>query len=61
MVGVLGASVAVIVGTLYGATSGYLGGKTDQTLALAQRRQREAQGESNWPVGFERNLNASPF
>ena len=32
MVGVLGASVAVIVGTLYGATSGYLGGKTDQIM-----------------------------
>ena len=28
MVGVLGATVAVVVGTLYGATSGYLGGRT---------------------------------
>ena len=32
MVGVLGATVAVIVGTLYGATSGYLGGRTDQIM-----------------------------
>ena len=32
MVGFLGASVAVFVGTLYGATSGYLGGRTDQIM-----------------------------
>ncbi len=32
MVGVLGATVAVVVGTLYGATSGYLGGRTDQIM-----------------------------
>jgi len=32
MVGVLGATVAVIVGTLYGATSGYLGGRIDQIM-----------------------------
>ena len=32
MVDFLGATVAVFVGTLYGATSGYLGGKTDQVM-----------------------------
>ena len=32
MVGVLGATVAVVVGTLYGATSGYLGGRVDQIM-----------------------------
>jgi len=32
MVGVLGAFVAVIVGTLYGAISGYVGGRTDQIM-----------------------------
>ncbi len=32
MVGILGATVAVVVGTLYGATSGYLGGRTDQIM-----------------------------
>lgn len=32
MVGVVGAGVAVIVGTLYGATSGYIGGRTDQIM-----------------------------
>ncbi|WP_373354216.1 ABC transporter permease subunit [Pseudoroseicyclus sp. CXY001] len=32
MVGVLGALVAVIVGTLYGAVAGYAGGKTDSLM-----------------------------
>jgi len=32
MVGVLGALVAVIIGTIYGATSGYIGGKTDRVM-----------------------------
>ncbi len=32
MVGVVGALVAVIVGTLYGAISGYVGGRTDQVM-----------------------------
>lgn len=32
MVGIVGASVAVIVGTLYGATSGYIGGRTDAIM-----------------------------
>ncbi len=32
MVGVLGALVAVIIGTLYGATSGYLGGRVDRIM-----------------------------
>ena len=32
MVGIVGAGVAVIVGTLYGATSGYVGGRTDQVM-----------------------------
>jgi len=32
MVGVLGALVAVIIGTIYGATSGYIGGKTDRIM-----------------------------
>lgn len=32
MVGVLGAFVAVIIGTLYGATSGFIGGKTDRVM-----------------------------
>jgi oligopeptide transport system permease protein len=29
MVGLIGAAIAVIVGTLYGATAGYVGGRTD--------------------------------
>ena len=32
MVGVVGATIAVVVGTLYGATSGYIGGRTDQIM-----------------------------
>jgi oligopeptide transport system permease protein len=32
MVGVLGAFVAVLIGTLYGATSGYIGGRTDRIM-----------------------------
>ncbi|MBJ7554799.1 oligopeptide ABC transporter permease OppC [Marinomonas spartinae] len=32
MVGILGSFVAVIIGTLYGATSGYLGGKVDSVM-----------------------------
>ena len=32
MVGIVGAIVAVVVGTLYGATSGYIGGRTDQIM-----------------------------
>nr|WP_084686585.1 ABC transporter permease subunit [Paracoccus zeaxanthinifaciens] len=32
MVGVVGAAIAVIVGTLYGATAGYVGGRTDQLM-----------------------------
>ncbi|MDM7255636.1 MAG: ABC transporter permease subunit [Paracoccus sp. (in: a-proteobacteria)] len=32
MVGIVGAGIAVIVGTLYGATSGYVGGRTDQIM-----------------------------
>ncbi len=32
LVGVVGALVAVIVGTLYGATAGYVGGRTDQIM-----------------------------
>ncbi|MBK8455405.1 MAG: oligopeptide ABC transporter permease OppC [Thiofilum sp.] len=32
MVGVLGALVAVLIGTLYGAASGFLGGKIDQIM-----------------------------
>ena len=35
MVGIVGAGVAVIVGTLYGATSGYIGGRTDQIMMRA--------------------------
>ncbi|MCF3974486.1 ABC transporter permease subunit [Paracoccus salsus] len=31
-VGVVGAAIAVIVGTLYGATAGYVGGRTDQLM-----------------------------
>lgn len=32
MVGVLGALVAVLIGTLYGATSGFVGGRTDRIM-----------------------------
>lgn len=32
LVGVVGALVAVIVGTLYGATAGYIGGRTDSIM-----------------------------
>ncbi|MBL4872323.1 MAG: ABC transporter permease subunit [Rhodobacteraceae bacterium] len=32
MVGVVGASIAVSVGTLYGAVAGYVGGRTDQIM-----------------------------
>ena len=32
MVGVLGALVAVLIGTVYGATSGFLGGKVDRAM-----------------------------
>ncbi len=32
MVGVLGAFVAVLIGTLYGATSGFVGGRTDRVM-----------------------------
>jgi oligopeptide transport system permease protein len=32
MVGVLGALVAVLIGTLYGATSGFIGGKVDRVM-----------------------------
>jgi oligopeptide transport system permease protein len=32
MVGVIGAGIAVIVGTLYGATAGYFGGRTDSIM-----------------------------
>lgn len=32
MVGVLGALVAVVIGTLYGATSGFIGGRTDRVM-----------------------------
>ncbi|MFT7682269.1 MAG: oligopeptide transport system permease protein [Moritella dasanensis] len=32
MVGVMGAFVAVLIGTLYGAASGFIGGKTDRVM-----------------------------
>ncbi len=32
MVGIVGSFIAVVVGTLYGATSGYVGGRTDQVM-----------------------------
>ncbi len=32
LVGVVGAMVAVVVGTLYGATAGYIGGRTDSVM-----------------------------
>jgi oligopeptide transport system permease protein len=31
-VGIVGALVAVVIGTLYGATAGYVGGRTDQVM-----------------------------
>ncbi|WP_347267278.1 ABC transporter permease subunit [Paracoccus sp. (in: a-proteobacteria)] len=34
-VGLIGAAIAVIVGTLYGATSGYVGGRTDALMMRA--------------------------
>ncbi|MCV2448810.1 MULTISPECIES: ABC transporter permease subunit [Paracoccus] len=35
MVGLIGAGIAVIVGTLYGATAGYVGGRTDAVMMRA--------------------------
>ncbi len=32
MVGIMGALVAVVIGTIYGSTSGYIGGKTDRVM-----------------------------
>lgn len=32
MVGLMGALVAVVIGTIYGATSGYIGGRTDRVM-----------------------------
>ncbi|MCV5264568.1 peptide ABC transporter permease, partial [Escherichia coli] len=32
MVGVMGAFVAVLIGTLYGAASGFIGGKVDRIM-----------------------------
>ena len=32
IIGILGAGVAVVVGTLYGATAGYIGGRTDSIM-----------------------------
>ena len=32
LVGIVGAGIAVIVGTLYGAVAGYVGGRTDQVM-----------------------------
>ncbi len=32
MVGILGALVAVVIGTIYGATSGYMGGRVDRVM-----------------------------
>lgn len=32
MVGLIGAAIAVVVGTLYGATAGYVGGRTDAIM-----------------------------
>ena len=32
MVGIIGAAIAVLVGTLYGATAGYLGGRVDSIM-----------------------------
>ncbi len=35
LVGLIGAGIAVIVGTLYGATAGYVGGRTDAVMMRA--------------------------
>ncbi|WWE60247.1 oligopeptide ABC transporter permease OppC [Parasalinivibrio latis] len=35
MVGILGALVAVVIGTIYGATSGYMGGRVDRVMMRA--------------------------
>lgn len=35
MVGIVGAAIAVIAGTLYGATAGFVGGRTDQIMMRA--------------------------
>ncbi|WP_346836853.1 oligopeptide ABC transporter permease OppC [Microbulbifer sp. SAOS-129_SWC] len=35
MVGILGALVAVVIGTLYGATAGFVGGRTDRIMMRA--------------------------
>ncbi|MDQ7261633.1 ABC transporter permease subunit [Paracoccus sp. PS-1] len=35
MVGLIGAGIAVVVGTLYGATAGYVGGRTDAVMMRA--------------------------
>ena len=35
MVGLVGAGIAVVFGTLYGATAGYVGGRTDQLMMRA--------------------------
>ena len=35
LVGIVGAAIAVVVGTLYGAISGYAGGRTDQIMMRA--------------------------
>lgn len=35
MVGIAGAFIAVIIGTIYGAISGYIGGKTDMLMMRA--------------------------
>ncbi|MFC3568208.1 ABC transporter permease subunit [Paracoccus sp. TOH] len=35
MVGLIGAGIAVVVGTLYGATAGYVGGRTDGIMMRA--------------------------
>lgn len=35
MVGIVGAAIAVLVGTLYGAVSGYVGGRADQIMMRA--------------------------
>ncbi len=32
MVGIMGALVAVLIGTLYGAASGFIGGRTDRVM-----------------------------
>ncbi|WP_376873634.1 ABC transporter permease subunit [Albirhodobacter sp. R86504] len=35
MVGLIGSAIAVIIGTLYGATAGYIGGRTDNIMMRA--------------------------